>query len=306
MSKGSGWTWILGAIVFLLCVNAAYALIELVVRGTQTNINVLSLVGETYDVPVSVYFLTSVLAATTSFGYLCSFSSSRLTMESTAAKMLRAIEVKLQRNRQQLEAVVTKRFAMLLTNEFKVTEALRNIKVRLGENRKRIEKIGKVRDKYVEVMERQIVESESIKKKIEEIESQLAPKPRLTSRSDVQEISGVGRKTAEELRSVGIANVEDLIIEDPVVIAQRTNLSKSKIEKIRATAQLLMIPGIDGDKARLLQKAGITSADKLAGQNPIRLFKKVANVAENSGDTPTLEEMASYIKFARFNFNVFD
>ncbi|MCK4474908.1 DUF4332 domain-containing protein [Candidatus Bathyarchaeota archaeon] len=305
--KGGGWTWILGAIVFLLCVNAAYAIIELVVTGPQTVINVLSLVDGTYYVSVSVYFLTSVLAATVSFGYLCSASSGRLLMESVATKMPDAIDMKLRHSRQQLEKVVTKKFAALLMSDFKVAEALKNIEMQLGETRKRIEKIDEtMRNKYGKAVKRQIAGLEDVKKKIEQLESQLMPKPRLTSRSVVQEISGVGKKTAAKLESVGITSVEDLIVEDPVVIAQRTKLSKKKIEKIQATAQLLMIPRIDGNKAMLLQKAGITSADKLADENPIRLFKKVANVTENSDDTPTLEEIASYIKFARSNFSVFD
>jgi len=304
--KRSGWTWILGAIVFLLCINAAYALIELVIMGTQANINVFSLVGGTYDVPVSVYFLASVFAAAVSFGYLCSFSSSRLTMEAAVAKILGTVEAKLRHSQEQLEGVLTEKFAKLSMNEFKVTEDLKNIEMQLGENRTGMEKIGATRIKNGEAMKRQIRELADIKKKIEEIESRLAPKPRLTSRSDIREISGVGKKTSQELKSVGVTNVEGVIVEDPAVIAHDTKLSKKKIEKIRATAQLLMIPGINGKKARLLQKAGITSLDKLSNQNSIQLFKKIANVAKNSDDTPSLEEIASYIKFARFNFSAFD
>ena len=305
--KWSGWTWILGAIVFVLCVNAAYAIVKLVVTGPQTVINVLALVGETYYVSVSVYFLTSVLAATVFFGYLCSASNGRLLMESVAMKMPEAIDLQLRHSRERLEKVVTKKFAALSVNEFKVAEDLKNIQMQLGETRKRIEKIDEtMRNKYGNAVKMQIAELEDLKKKIEELKSQLMPKPRLTSRSVIQEISGVGKKTAEKLKSVGMASVEDLIVEDPAVIAQKTKLSKKKIEKLQTTAQLLMIPRIDGNKAILLQKAGITSADKLADENPIRLFKKVANVTKNGDNTPTLEEIASYIRSARSNFRVFD
>ncbi|MCK4440071.1 DUF4332 domain-containing protein [Candidatus Bathyarchaeota archaeon] len=303
--NGSGWAWIFGVIVFLLCLNATYALIELVVGGHQSSINILSLLGGTYDVPVSVYVLTSMLTAAASFSFLYSSFVRKLTMETASAKMLDALESKLHHNRGQIEKVVTKKFANLSMNDFKITEDLKNIEMQIGENQRRLEKIGETRNKYGRTMENQIVALEDMKKKLEKIELRLTPKPRLTSRSDIQEVSGVGQKTAEELKSVGITNVERLIIEDPAVIAKKTELSKNKIEKIQSTAQLLMIPKIDENKAKLLQKAGITSADTLASQNPIQLFKKIASVAKSSDDAPTLEEIASYIKFARSNLIFF-
>lgn len=303
--NGSGWAWIFGVIVFLLCLNATYALIELVVGGHQSSINILSLLGGTYDVPVSVYVLTSMLTAAASFSFLYSSFVRKLTMETASAKMLDALESKLHHNRGQIEKVVTKKFANLSMNDFKITENLKNIEMQIGENQRRLEKIGETRNKYGRTMENQIVALEDMKKKLEKIELRLTPKPRLTSRSDIQEVSGVGQKTAEELKSVGITNVERLIIEDPAVIAKKTELSKNKIEKIQSTAQLLMIPKIDENKAKLLQKAGITSADTLASQNPIQLFKKIASVAKSSDDAPTLEEIASYIKFARSNLIFF-
>jgi predicted flap endonuclease-1-like 5' DNA nuclease len=304
--KGSGGTWILGAIVILLCINAAYALIELVILGSEGSINILLLIRGTYDVPVSAYFLASVLAAAVSFGYLCSSSNSRFTVEAAVAKMLDVVEAKLQHNQEHVEGVLTEKLAALSLGEFEVTEGFKNIEMQLGENRKGMEKLGSTRFRNGKAMKRQIRELAYIKKKIEEIESRLAPKPRLTSRSDIREISGVGKKTSQELKSVGVTNVEGVIVEDPAVIAHETKLSKKKIEKIRATAQLLMIPGIDGKKAKLLQKAGITSLDKLSNQNSIQLFKKVVNIAKNGDDTPSLEEIASYIQFARFNFSAFD
>jgi predicted flap endonuclease-1-like 5' DNA nuclease len=303
--KGSGGTWILGAIVFLLCINTAYALIELVILGPEANINLLLLISGTLDVPVSVYFLASVLAAALSFGYLSSSFNNRFALEVAVAKMLSVVESKLQHNQEQVEGVITEKLAALSMDEFEVTAGLKNIEMQLEENLKGMEKLSST-SKNGKAMKRQIRELAAIKKKIEEMESKLAPKPQLTSRSDIQEVSGVGKKTYQELKSAGVTNVEGVIVEDPAVIAEETKLSKKEIEKIRATAQLLMIPGIDGKKAKLLQKAGITSLERLSNQNPIQLFKKVANVAKKSDDAPSLEEIASYIKFARFNFSEFN
>jgi len=304
VSKGSGSVGILGAIVFLLSLNTVYALVKIAVGGPQANINILLLLGGTCNVPVSVYFSISASAATLSLVYLFSLLISKLTMESDA-KTLEGFEAKLQDNRHRLEKAVTKTFAGLSMDEFKITEGLKNIEMRIIENQKRIEKIGKMRDKYAKAMERQIFVLNEMEKKIEKMESRLTPKPHLTGRSDIQEISGVGQTIAEELKSVGLTNVDDLLIEDPAVIAQRTELSRNKIEKIQGVAQFLMIPGVDKNKVRLFQKAGVMSADNLAGQGPIQLFKKIASVAEDGDDKPTLEELASYVRFARSNFNAF-
>jgi predicted flap endonuclease-1-like 5' DNA nuclease len=304
--KGSGGTWILGAIVFLLFINAAYALIELVILGPEANINLLLLISGTFEVPVSLYFLSSVLAAAVSFGYLSSSFNNRFALEVAVAKMLSVIESKLQHNQEQVEGALTEKLAALSMDEFEVTAGLKNIEMQLEENLRGMEKIGSTRFRNGKAMKRQMRELAAIKKKIEEMESRLVPKPQLTSRSDVQEISGVGKKTYQELKSAGVTNVEGVIVEDPAVIADETRLSKKEIEKIRATAQLLMIPGIDGKKAKLLQKAGITSLQRLSNQNPIQLFKKVANVAKKSDDAPSLDEIASYIKFARLNFSEFN
>lgn len=299
------WAWLFGAIVFLLCVNAGYALVELIVGGSQVNINVFSLIGGVYDVPVLVYVLFSVLTAAVSFGVLCSFFTGKFKMSAAVTKMVDGVELKFQHNREHLEKVVTKKFGKLSMSDFRITEDLKTIKVQLGENRRIVEQIGRNRDKFARTVKKQNVLLEDMNKKMETIEAGLTPKSLLSSRSDVQEISGVGDKIAEELKSVGVATVERLLVEDSAVIAQRTELSKGKIEKLQGTAQLLMIPGVDENKARLLQKVGVMSADKLASQNPILLFKKVGIVAERRDDAPTLEEIASYVKFARSNLSIF-
>jgi len=304
-ASGRGSTWLFGVIVFLSCLNAIYSLVELAVTGPQADINILFMLGGTFYVPISFYFLTSVLVATLCFGYFCSLIIRKLTIESTATKMFDVVEEKSRHNQEQLEKAFTKKFAELSMDEFEVAEALKSIKMQLRENQKRIQEIGEMRGKYGVTLKRQTVVLKEIKKKTEKMESLLAPKCLLNGCSDIQEIGGVDKKMAEKLKSVGITHVEDLITEYPRKIALSTRIPKRKIEKIQAAAQFLMIPGIDRKRAKLLQKAGITSAKKLADQDPIQLLKKLASVTENIDDRPTLEEIASYIKFAQSGFSVF-
>ena len=305
MSKtGGGGIWIFGVLVFLLCLNAAYGLFELVVKGAAVNVNVLSWAGAVLDVPVLTYVVLAMSLAAVAFGFFCSVFISRVSLGTNSDEMLSSFDGKLQHNRGKLENVVTKQFAKLQMNDFKMTEDLKEIEAQLTQAQKTMEQIGKKRMEHLTAVERQNVVLKDVKKKIEAMESQLIPKPLLTSRSDIKEVSGVGEKTAEELKSVGITDVEKLIVEDPDVIARLTKFSKKTVEKIQGTAQLLMIPRMDEDKAKLLQRAGITSGEQLANQNPILLLKKVNNVAKKSDVVPALEEIVSYIRFTRSNFSV--
>ena len=65
-----------------------------------------------------------------------------------------------------------------------------------------------------------------------------------------------------------------------------------------------MIPGTNGKTVRLLQKAGIDRIEKLAREDTLRLFRKIAKVTQENEFRPTLEEVASYIKYARTNYAI--
>ena len=54
------------------------------------------------------------------------------------------------------------------------------------------------------------------------------PKASLVSMSEIGKVSGVGEKTAQEFKSVGITKVEDLLIEDSKSIS--TEKTKSSPE----------------------------------------------------------------------------
>lgn len=294
--------WILGVVVFFLCVNSAYALIGLVIVGFQAEINILYLVGGTYYMPMYLYFFISAWAAAVSFSYLVFSRNSGVQIDADA--VAGSVEDMLQNDRLKLEKEVRDKFAKLSLGQFGYATSLKNIKMLIEENVKRMERLAEVEDKYAKSVEKQLIEIETLKKKIEKMEHELKPKPRLNSNSDIQEIDGVGEKTAEKFRSVGINKVQDLITEPSSTLAQTTGLSKNKIEKIKAVTHLLMVPGINEKNVKLLQKAGIKSVSKLANQSPIKLFKKIATI-KNGENKPSLEEVASYITLARSNLNLY-
>jgi predicted flap endonuclease-1-like 5' DNA nuclease len=272
---------------------------ELVINGPLVNINILSVIGGTLYVSVFAYLLLSVLTASLSIGCFCSHIIRKL--KKTGANMAFAVlEAKLENNEKKIERALDNDIAKLSLDQFMVSRDLKSINKQIKENQTIIEKIGKVWDALEKALNKQAIALSVLEKRLEKIESRIMPIPCLAATSDVKEITGVGEKTAESLKAAGIGSVEDLIIEDPAIIAQKTNISESNITKIQAMAELLMIPGINLKTVKLLQKAGVSSVEELARQNLMHLFKKIAIVSGKKEDKPTLEELALHIRLAQY------
>jgi predicted flap endonuclease-1-like 5' DNA nuclease len=297
--NGNSAIWVFTVFVFLLCLVAVHALMELVINGPLVNINILSVIGGTLYVSVFAYLLLSVLTASLSIGCFCSHIIRKL--KKTGANMAFAVlEAKLENNEKKIERALDKDIAKLSLDQFMVSRDLKSINKQIKENQTIIEKIGKVWDALEKALNKQAIALSVLEKRLEKIESRIMPIPCLAATSDVKEITGVGEKTAESLKAAGIGSVEDLIIEDPAIIAQKTNISESNITKIQAMAELLMIPGINLKTVKLLQKAGVSSVEELARQNLMHLFKKIAIVSGKKEDKPTLEELALHIRLAQY------
>jgi predicted RecB family nuclease len=111
----------------------------------------------------------------------------------------------------------------------------------------------------------------------------------------------------EELKSIGITNVGELIMADPVIIDEKTRASREMAERLQATAQLLMIPSVDENAAELLLDAGVTSRRELAAQDLVPLSRKIGEIAKtyikegkmSEDKKPTIEEISSWIKMAK-------
>ena len=297
--SGSGAIWIFTVIVFLLCLVVVHALIELVINGPSVNINILSIVGGTLYVSAFAYLLLSVLAASLSIGCFCSHIIHKLK-KTGATAAFHVLEAKLENNRKKIERALDKDIAKLSLDQFMVSKELKSINGQIKENQTIMEKIGKIWEALKKALNKQAIALNILEKRLEKIESRIMPIPCLAAKSDVKEITGVGEKTAESLKAAGISSVEDLITEDPAIIAQKTNISEGNIAKIQAIAELLMIPGISLKTVKFLQKAGVSSVEELARQSPMRLFKKIRIISGRKEDKPTLEELALHIRLAQY------
>lgn len=156
-------------------------------------------------------------------------------------------------------------------------------------------------------IDKRMAELETLGTRLERLESEFPPKPKLTSQSSPEEIKGVGPHLGEELRSIGISNVGELITADPATITGRTRLSADMATRLQARAQLLTIPGIDENDVELLEEAGVTTRRELAEQGTIELSRIIGEIAKtyleqgkiSESEKPTIEEISSWIKLAK-------
>jgi predicted flap endonuclease-1-like 5' DNA nuclease len=155
---------------------------------------------------------------------------------------------------------------------------------------------------------KQTDEIENIKLKLAEIENDLAkPKPELNSQSDVEEVRGIGKQTGDELRAMGITNVGELILTEASAVAEMTTTSEKMVEKLQGRAQLALVPGVTEKDMILLEEVGVINRKDLANQDAIDLGKKIALAFKScveegrmaATDKPTIEEIDSWIKFAK-------
>lgn len=295
----NNYAWPLGILIFLLYLNAVYALLQLVISGPYSEINILSIVGGAMYVSVIFYFAASVLIAGAAFGYFSSFITYK--SKETETVMFGILEAKMDNTTQDIKEALSKEMAKFSLDQFKTSNELKNIKTQLAENQQKIGKTTETCEKHRHELKKQNTILNELKKKTTKIELQLTPKTCLASESNIKAVRGIGRKTAENLKTIGITTVEDLITADTAVIAQKTGISESTVAKMQAAAQLFLIPGLSLKTAKFLQKTGIASMEDLASQNPLQLFKKIAAITKKREDRPTLEEIAAYVAFARYN-----
>jgi len=184
------------------------------------------------------------------------------------------------------------------TVETKVGETREEMLGALKQQETTIREVGRLSKKGAATVKKQRAELEDIKIRLEKIEGKLVPpQPRLKSQDNPEEIKGIGPRLGEELRTLGITNVGKLITVDPAVIYEKTRVSRDMAERLQATAQLLMIPGVDKNDAELLVDAGITSRRELADQDLVQLSRKIKEISKDKN--PTIEEISSWIRRAR-------
>jgi predicted flap endonuclease-1-like 5' DNA nuclease len=208
----------------------------------------------------------------------------------------------------QEKAVQKVRRDMISTVETKVNETREEMLGMLEKQGTTIRKVELLSKLGAEDIKKQRTELEDIRNRLEKMEGQMMPpQPRLKSQDDTEEIRGIGPRLKEELKSIGITNVGELIMSDSATIDEKTRVSREMAERLQAIAQLLMIPGVDENAAELLHEAGVTSRRELAAQDLVPLSRKIGEIAKthieekkmSEDEKPTIEEISSWIRMAK-------
>ena len=197
---------------------------------------------------------------------------------------------------------------MVSTVETKVGETREEMLGALKKQETTIREVGRLSKQGTAAIKKQKAELEDIRIRLEKIEEKMIPpQPRLKSQDNPEEIRGIGPRLVEELSALGITNVGELITADPALIDEKTRVSRDMADRLQATAQLLMIPGVDENDAELLVEARITSRRELADQNLVPLSRKIGEIAKtyieegkiSEDEKPTIEEISSWIRMAK-------
>jgi len=179
----------------------------------------------------------------------------------------------------------------------------------LGKQRSMIQKVTRLNKRSAKTMEKQMAELADMRTRLERMESAFAPpQPKLTSLDKPEDVKGIGPRLAEELKAIGITSVGELITTDSATIGEKTRVSQEMAKHLQATAQLLMIPGVDQNDTELLREVEVFTVKELAEQDPIQLSGKLTEVAKTyveqgkitDSERPTVEEVSSWVRHAKY------
>jgi len=197
---------------------------------------------------------------------------------------------------------------LISTIEKKADETREKMAADLKKHQVAIMGVKRLSEEGTTTIKNQKEELEEIKLRLQRIESNMVPdQAKLKSIDNPEDIKGIGPALGKELRSLGISSVGEFLTTDPMIIGEETRVSQEMAENLQATAQLMMIPGVDSSDTELLIDAGIKSRKELADNDLIQLSRKVGALAKiyvdqgkiSNDECPTIEEISSWIRMAR-------
>lgn len=192
--------------------------------------------------------------------------------------------------------------------ETKTIEAGEKMSADLKKQEAVLNSVKRLSEESAAALKSQRVEFDEIKTKLEQIEGSMVPnQANLRSVDNPEDIKGIGPALGKELRELGINSVGEFLTTDPVVIGDKTRVSHEMAENLQATAQLMMVPGVDAVYADLLIESDVKSRKQLADQDLIQLSRKINDIAKiyvaqqklSKDDAPTIEQISAWIRMAK-------
>lgn len=329
--------WILGFFAFLAGLNAVNAIVLWTQLGPETIIQPYLVSNLTGRLSIATYLWISILATFVFLGMTLNSIVGKMPDPTVLENVMEKVNG-LQDDQNMLEKIKTRLMIIdaglgdvrrgflegfseqradvkkirreLFDNlDKKLADFKQETTKQLGKVERSVQKAEQTDKQNATTIKKQMKEIANIKSKLEKLEEELDhPKPQLTSQSELKKVKGIGKNLANEMKGIGITNVGELILTDPLVIAEKTGSSQRTVEKLQGRAQLLMVPNIKEKDLTLLEQLGITNRKELADQDPIELGKRMNGILKtytekgkiSESEKPTVEEIDSWIKSARF------
>jgi len=298
---------ILGFLTFMATLNTLHGVILWAINGGDYIFEPYLLGTIIGGVPITTYFWASAVATFIFFSLTTVVAYWKPPRDSALAREFLKMEENMMVNRYKLEEQ-GKTIQSIYKELFPILESISTVKketsTELERQRRAIQNAGKLNAK---IIEKEMLKLNSIKTRLRNIEKQIRPlQPKITSSDKPQKINGIGPRIGDALRAMGISSVGELITTDPTIIAVKTRLSQETVKQLQASAQLQMVPGVGETDVGLLRDVGVFTIKELAGQDPIQLGRRIAEIAKtyveqgkiDESEKPSLEEVMSWVKLA--------
>ena len=331
-SKKALTVWVLAIFLFVAILGTLHAWILWQTQGIAL-VTLLS-----FPLEVTNYFAAALLTSFFFIGAVCYAVFNSEPLELPLYRLTRDLEERLDVKSEEVINSTDEALAKLGLREFQLKDTLQvlqtkveKVETKLEESEKKQEKILDAAQKKLEDMERKLDgiptvrnEFSGLKKRLQILEgverdlktiqgivekSDSGSKPYLSSTEDIGILEGKILKpgTVDQLKRNGIEKVEDLLLKSPVEIGLTNVMSENEAKSLHCVLQLLMVPGIKHKDAVLLLKSGVNSRQELALQDALSLGARLSKTAElyvqegkiRENEKPTLEEIASWIKWAK-------
>lgn len=284
------------------------------------------------------YLLTTLVTTSIFLGAACYIILSSEPLDLPLYQLGKDFEAKLDEKSQEIENSTNETLTKLGLRQFQSREETKSLQKNIGELSKELGKELESHKEILKAAQKKLVEIEQrtkktlivqkdilkLKKKLnalETVEKDLknvqeviekansVPEPYLASTEKIEVLEGTILKkgTVRRLRKSGFKKVEDLLLASPLEMSHTKAVSESEAKGLQSKLQLLMIPGVQHEDAVLLLESGVNSKEELALQNPFSLGARMVKATElyieegkiKEKDKPSLEEIASWVKWAR-------
>ena len=329
--------WILLVFAFLGAFNILYAWTIFYAEGAGLMVG-FPLLGNAVTLDVTVYLFGALIVTLMFMGVVCYVVFRSDSLDLTLFQLAQSFEEKLDRKGEEMQTSTTESLAKLGLREFQLKEDIKNLRKETVQLNNKLQKSIENWDKNLDKTQKQLVSIsrktndiqknqkqlikqkktllsadsfeknlKDIHEKIEEINS--IPKPYLSSTDKIELLEGtiLKKNTVQQLKTVGLEKVEDLLLKSPIEIVLTKTMSENEAKSLQSILQLLMVPGVEHEDAMLLLKSGVSSKQELGLQDTFSLGARISKTAEHYikegkikvNEKPTLEKISSWIKWAK-------